>query len=71
MVFWGGNAVVDPRGEIEAKGEYFKEQVVECEIDLKNLNIAREYRPTVRETRIELFAELKKLLEGDIKNHNF
>jgi len=67
MVFWGGNAVVGPRGDIKAKGEHFKEDVVECEINLKDLDIAREYRPTIRETRLELFAELKKLLEGDVR----
>ena len=67
MVFWGGNAVVDPRGELRAKGEYFTEGVVECDINLKDLKITREYRPTIRETRIELFAELQKLLENDVR----
>jgi predicted amidohydrolase len=69
MVFWGGNAVIDPRGEPVAKGEYFKEQVVECEIDLKDLKVAREYRPTIRETRVELFSELQKLLEDDVRGN--
>jgi len=67
MVFWGGNSVVGPRGEIKAKGDYFKEDIVTCEIDFKDLNVAREYRPTIRETRIELFNELKKLLTDDVR----
>jgi predicted amidohydrolase len=71
MVFWGGNAVVDPRGELRAKGEYFKEGVIECDINLKDLKTTREYRPTIRETRIELFAELHKLLENDVRGTSF
>lgn len=67
MVFWGGNTVIGPRGDEKAKGEYFKESIVTCEIDLKDLNVAREYRPTIRETRMELFNELKNLLQNDIR----
>jgi predicted amidohydrolase len=67
MVFWGGNTVIGPRGDEKAKGEYFKEGIVTSEIDLNELNVAREYRPTIRETRIELFNELKKHLEGDVR----
>lgn len=67
MVFWGGNTVIGPRGDEKAKGEYFKEGIVTSEIDLKELNVAREFRPTIRETRIELFNELKKHLEGDVR----
>jgi predicted amidohydrolase len=68
MVFWGGNTVIGPRGDEKAKGEYFKEGMVSCEIDLKELNVAREYRPTIRETRPELFNELKNLLAQDVRS---
>jgi predicted amidohydrolase len=67
MVYWGGNTVIGPRGDVKAKGEYFKEDTVTCEINLKELSTAREFRPTIRDTRMELFAELQKLLEGDIR----
>lgn len=67
MVFWGGNTVIGPRGDEKAKGEYFKEDIVSCEIDLNEMNLAREHRPTIRETRIELFNELKRHLEGDVR----
>jgi predicted amidohydrolase len=67
MVFWGGNAVIGPRGDEKAKGEYFEEGMVNCELDLKELNVAREYRPTIRETRMELFNELKNLLAEDVR----
>jgi predicted amidohydrolase len=67
MTYWGGNTVVGPRGDVKAKGEYFKEQNVQCDLDLKELTTAREFRPTIRETRMELFFELKRLLEKDVR----
>jgi predicted amidohydrolase len=67
MVYWGGNTVIGPRGDIKAKGEYFKEEIVKCEINLKDLSTAREFRPTLRDTRLELFSELQKLLEDDVR----
>jgi predicted amidohydrolase len=67
MVYWGGNTVVGPRGDVKAKGEYFQEQTVECDVDFKELTTAREFRPTIRETRMELFFELQRLLEKDVR----
>ncbi|UCE36831.1 MAG: carbon-nitrogen hydrolase family protein [Thermoplasmata archaeon] len=68
MVYWGGNTAIGPRGDVKAKGEYFKEDVVKCDIDLKELSTAREFRPTIRDTRMELFSELQRLLEKDIRS---
>jgi predicted amidohydrolase len=67
MVYWGGNTVVGPRGDIKAKGELFKEDNIHCELDFRDLVTAREFRPTIRDTRPELFFEIKKLLENDVK----
>jgi predicted amidohydrolase len=67
LTYWGGNTVVGPKGDIKAKGEYFMDQNVQCEIDLKELTTVREFRPTIRETRMELFFELKHLLEKDVR----
>jgi predicted amidohydrolase len=67
MVYWGGNTVVGPRGDVKAKGEYFKEQTVSCDIDFNEITTAREFRPTIRETRMELFFELQRLLEKDVR----
>ena len=68
MVFWGGNTVIGPRGDEKAKGGYFEEGIVTCDIDFNELNVSREYRPTIRETRMELFDELRSLLEGDVRS---
>lgn len=67
MVYWGGNTVVGPRGDVKAKGEYFKEQMVSCDIDFNELTTAREFRPSIRETRMELFFELQRLLQKDVR----
>lgn len=67
MVYWGGNSVVGPRGDVKAKGELFKEGDISCEIDLQDLVTAREFRPTIRDTRIELFFEMQKLLQDDVR----
>ncbi len=66
MVYWGGNTIIGPRGDIKAKGEYFKEDNVKYDINLKELSTAREFRPTIRDTRMELFSELRGLLERDV-----
>jgi N-carbamoylputrescine amidase len=61
LVYWGGNAVVGPRGEVKAKGTYFKEDNVECEIDLTELEVARQFRPTLRDTRVEVFDAIQDI----------
>lgn len=67
LVFWGGNTVVSPRGDVLAKGDYFREQSVECELDLKDLDIARPLRPVLRDNREEIIHTLYELLGRDIK----
>jgi predicted amidohydrolase len=67
MVYWGGNQVVGPRGDVKAKGELFKEGDISCKIDLQELVTAREFRPTIRDTRMELFFEMQKLLQNDVR----
>ncbi|UCE74149.1 MAG: carbon-nitrogen hydrolase family protein [Methanomassiliicoccales archaeon] len=67
MVYWGGNTVIGPKGDVRAKGEYFEEGIISCDIDLKDMSITREFRPTLRDTRMELFNELQRLLEKDVR----
>ena len=63
LVYWGGNTVVGPRGEIKSQGKEFEEDEVKFEVDLTELKVARENRPTIRDTRFELFDALKKIGE--------
>ena len=56
--FWGGNTIIGPKGDIKIKGEYFKEKAVEYDIDLNELKGAREMRPVIRDTRMEIYKKL-------------
>ncbi len=51
LIFWGGDALVSPRGDIIARGGYYEEGIVEVDVDLKELEVARQFRPTIRESR--------------------
>ena len=43
------------RGEDLGRGKDFEEDVVIVDVDLRHLLLARELRPTIRDTRAELF----------------
>lgn len=55
MEFWGGSMLYSPRGELLCKAPYFEESLLTCEADLSELEIARRLRPTLRDTRADLF----------------
>lgn len=66
LVFGGGSVVYDPRGEAIAKAEYLKEDIVEAEIDLTDLEVARRFRPLARDIRPEVIEGLRsELILGD------
>ena len=58
LTFWGGDAVISPRGRTLAKGPYFQEALVEHELDLEVLRKARTGRPVLSDTRKEVLAKL-------------
>ena len=58
LVFWGGDALIGPRGDIIAKGDVFEEGIVETEVDLKLLEVARQFRPTIKESREDVFRSI-------------
>ena len=62
LVFSGASTLVSPRGEELARGEYLEEDVVETEVDLSDIDVARRFRPTVRDTRAELLDEIGAVL---------
>ncbi len=55
MEFWGGSMLYSPRGELLCKAPYFEESLLTCEADLGEVEIARRLRPTLRDTRVDLF----------------
>ncbi|MDD4307695.1 MAG: carbon-nitrogen hydrolase family protein [Thermoplasmata archaeon] len=67
MTFWGGNQLIGPRGTHKAGGKPFIEGIVKAEVDLSELEVARQFRPTIRETRRDLMEKLGDYAETD--NH--
>lgn len=63
LVFGGGSVLHGPRGEELARGRDLEEDIVEAEVDLSDLEVARRFRPTVRDTRAEVLAELGAVLK--------
>jgi predicted amidohydrolase len=55
LKFFGGSAVIGPRGEIKAKAKYLEPEIVFCDLDPRETEIARQHRPTLRDTKKELF----------------
>ena len=62
LVFGGGSTLFGPRGEALARGKDLDEDIVEAEIDLGEIDIARRFRPTIRDTRVEILDEMRSLL---------
>jgi predicted amidohydrolase len=58
LTFWGGNQLIGPRGNLKAGGKAFEEGLVNAEVDLTELEVARQFRPTLRETRFEILESL-------------
>ena len=57
MVFAGGTQAIGPRGEHIGVAKDYKEDLVVVDIDLADLRPAREARPTLRDTRLNLIDE--------------
>ncbi|MES2154170.1 MAG: carbon-nitrogen hydrolase family protein [bacterium] len=58
VVFWGGAQAHGPRGTMLARSEPLQEGVAHAVIDLDDLAPAREFRPTLRDARLEDIADL-------------
>ncbi len=58
LVFWGGSQVYDPLAKLVVKAPYFKESITTCEIDLKDIKIARANRPVLRDIRPDIYNDL-------------
>ena len=51
-----------PRGDELVRAKDLEEDIVECQIDLGELGVARRFRPTVRDTRVELMDEIGEVI---------
>jgi len=64
LVFSGGSVLLSPRGEELVRAKDLEEDIVDAQIDLSDIDIARRFRPTVRDTRVELLDEIGSLIRG-------
>ena len=64
LTFWGGSQIYSPKGELLAKAAYMKEDYIVEEIDLQALREARIARPTLRDTKPDIFFELYNAARG-------
>lgn len=55
IVFQGGTQAIGPRGEDLGKAEDFVESTLTVDVDLRDVSTARTFRPTLRDTRKELW----------------
>ena len=62
LVFSGGSVLYSPRGEVLARAKDLEEDVVVHPLDLKEIEIARRFRPLVRDTRPEVLDEIGILM---------
>jgi len=58
VVFQGGSQAIGPRAEDLGRAKDFQEEVVHADVDLKALPVAREFRPTLRDTHEDLFRRI-------------
>ncbi len=58
MVFQGGTQAIGPRGEDLGRAPDFKEATIVADVELHHLRVAREFRPTIRDTRKEFWEKV-------------
>jgi predicted amidohydrolase len=62
LVFGGSSVLLGPRGEELARGKDLEQDIVTGQVDLADIEVARRFRPTVRDTRPELLDEMATVL---------
>ncbi|MDH7508338.1 MAG: carbon-nitrogen hydrolase family protein [Methanomassiliicoccales archaeon] len=50
QVFFGGSQVANPRGDIIVRNKYYDEDITTVEVDPAEIRLARQMRPTLRNT---------------------
>ena len=60
--FWGGSALIDPRGAALAKGRYYEPDLVVAEMNLKQARQGRVVSPMLRDENLDLtLRELQRI----------
>lgn len=71
LVFWGGSQLYSPKGDLLGRAAYNEEDTVTIDVDLDLISEARAARPTLRDTRTELFADLHHIAKAEPLHHNY
>jgi len=61
LVFWGGGQIYGPKGNLIARANYLKEGTVMADVDFGDIEGARASRPTLRDTKADLFSDLYRI----------
>jgi len=64
LVFGGGSVLYGPRGEEIVRAKDLEPDIVEAEIDLADMDIARRFRPVVRDSRPEILDQIGSVLRS-------
>ena len=64
LTFWGGSQIYSPKGDLMGKAAYMKEDYIIQEIDFQQLREARIARPTLRDSKPEIFFDLYNAARG-------
>jgi len=67
LIYWAGSQIYDPLGNLLIKAPYFKESIITCDIDFKQLEAARAQRPVLRDIRPEIYQDLYQFSRFHIK----
>ncbi len=58
--FWGQSFIADPSGQIMAKGDIEKEEILMAECDYQKLDVQRTHWPFLRDRRIDAYQGITK-----------
>ena len=64
LVFGGGSVLYGPRGEEIVRAKDLEPDIVEAEIDLTDIDVARRFRPVVRDSRPEILDQIGSVLRS-------
>jgi predicted amidohydrolase len=64
LVFGGGSVLYGPRGEEIVRAKDLEPDIVEAEIDLADIDVARRFRPVVRDSRPEILDQIGSVLRS-------
>lgn len=68
LVFGGGSVLYGPRGEEIVRARDLEPDIVEAEIDLTDIDVARRFRPVVRDSRPEILDQIGAVLRNGRTN---